>query len=590
MDTQVRMAPEYGQSVPAFKLNTPNIGTMIAERADRYHSKPCFAEKNNGQFEGVSWSALWKQVRQTATQLSKLGLQKGERIAILSENRGEMLIHDLAGMASGLVVVPIFSGYYPDQVAHILDHSEPSLLTVSTAAQLEKTRQWKGFSSLRRVLVMDVTDVPFDIQIRPFSEAMETPMDPAIEKIMGSLSSEIPCLMMYTSGTTGHPKGVVLCHKNILSQQEAVAQIWDVTERDTFLSYLPWHHSFGGLFERFMALFQGATMYLDESRGKNISLMLENFKLVQPTLFFSVPKVYQALMAESAHSTEIERTLFHPRLRFVFTAAAPLSDEVSNIFSRHGIPVHEGWGLTETSPDITLTRPGYRRVSGIVGWPLPGVEVKLSEEGEILAKGPNIMKEYFKAPDLTSQVLESNGWFHTGDLGEWTLSGLRIVGRVDGIFKLSNAEKVCPDKIEKVVMGRSRLVLQCLAAGSGKDDVGLLIYLNWREVQFWLAQQPLKATFDFTSEEERQKMVEYSGLIAHLTEEIFQANQVLQVKYERAKRFIVLAEELTLERGELTPTMKVVRRKVLEHFQWAVQALYEDQPGLSRRNVGIVPV
>lgn len=588
-DTNIRVAPEANGVLQPVVLQFANIGTLLADRASQYQSKPCFAEKQGGRYVASSWTTVWRQIQTVGHHWGSLGLAKGDRVAVLSENRGEMLVHDLAGMASGMMVVPIFSGYYPDQVAFILEHADPRVLTVSNVQQFEKIKSWKGRDRLLRIFVMDPAGMSFDAQVRPFSELLAAPPGP-LSSAWSSVSSDDPCLIMYTSGTTGHPKGVVLTHRNILSQQQAVNEVWEVSDQDTFLSYLPWHHSFGGLFERFMALYQGAMLYLDESRGKNIALMLENWKLVYPTIFFSVPKVYQALMAEAAHSVEVEHTLFHSKLRFVFTAAAPLSDEVSNVFMRHGVPVHEGWGLTETSPDITLTRPGYRRVSGIVGWPLPGVEVRLSEEGEILARGPNIMKGYYRDPELTAQVLEADGWFHTGDLGEWTEQGMRIVGRVDGIFKLSNAEKVCPDRIEKAVAGISRLVLQCLAVGSGRDEVGLLVFLNWREVEHWLSKRSPPVGLHASQSEDLQRLVEYPPLLAQLTEEIFQANRLLQVKYERAKKFMVLAEELTLERGELTPTMKVVRRKVLAHYQWAVQALYEDQPGLTRKNVGIVPI
>ncbi len=553
-----------------------SIGVLLADRTKRFQSKPCFAEKRGGCYESTSWTTLWSQVQNIGAHFLELGLEPGDRVAVLSENRGEMLLHDLAGMSAGLVVVPIFSGYFAEQVHFILNHAEPRVITVSYSGQFEKVRSWSGFEKTSRVYAMETRDILMSDRVRPFSELMD-PIDPAaFESRVAAQQPGHPCLIMYTSGTTGLPKGVVLTHKNILSQQKGVSQLWDVNEQDTFLSYLPWHHSFGGLFERFMALYQGATLFLDDSRGKNISLMLENMKAVQPTVFFSVPKVYQALVVEADHDAEIEHVIFHPRLRFVFTAAAPLSDEVSKVFERHGIPVHEGWGLTETSPDITLTRPGYHRVSGIVGWPIPGVEVQVAEDGEILAKGPNIMKEYYRDPELTRQVMDQAGWFHTGDLGAWTDHGLRIVGRVDGIFKLSNAEKVCPDRIEKAALSASRLILQCVAVGSGRDEVGLLMYLNWREVERrWKGL-------------EAQQVVEHPDLHAQLSKDLLRANEELEVKYERVNRFMVLTEELTLERGELTPTMKVVRRKVLEHFQWAVQALYEHRSDLVNKNVVLI--
>ena len=219
------------------------------------------------------------------------------------------------------------------------------------------------------------------------------------------------CLNMYTSGTMGIPKCVQLSHKNILSQQAGLSLVWNLDTSDRFLSYLPWHHSFGGIFELFAALYNGATYSLDSGLGKDPAVILENWKLIQPTVFFSVPKVYQMLVDLTMHDKEAEDLFFHSQLKFIFTAAAALPQKLSDEFEKRNIPVVEGWGLTETSPCCTLTDPAQKRETGVVGFPLPGVSIRFAEDGEILVKGPNVMKGYYKNDEANKGIFTEDGWF-----------------------------------------------------------------------------------------------------------------------------------------------------------------------------------
>jgi len=238
-------------------------------------------------------------------------------------------------------------------------------------------------------------------------------------------------LMMYTSGTMGTPKCVQLTHKNILSQQAAMKALWDLNNDDRFLSFLPWHHSFGGIFEKFAAIVNGAVLSLEHGYGKDLDILLNNWETVKPTIFFSVPRIYQAIATRVMQDKRIEKMIFHNELRFVFTAAAPLPKNIADLFDHHGIPVVEGWGLTETSPCCTVTDPTIQREQGVVGKPIPGISIKLDDDGEILVKGPNIMTGYYHNREATADVMEKDGWFRTGDVGEYTDSGLKLISRKD---------------------------------------------------------------------------------------------------------------------------------------------------------------
>src|SRR5262249_2235814 len=239
--------------------------------------------------------------------------------------------------------------------------------------------------------------------------AMQSIESPTPETAIDARPDDL-AFLPYTSGTTGKPKGVELTHHNALSQQAALAQVRDVTSRDVFLSYLPWHHCFGSLFERLMALWHRATLTLDDSRGRDLDRMVQNFVEVKPTVYFSVPRIYNALVARAQADRNLLEAL--RGLRFAFSAAAPIGESAFSWFEENGIPVLEGWGLTETSPCATVTRSEYQRAPGRVGRPLPGTALRIEpvegflERGEILVRGPQVMRGYRNRPDDTRRALD----------------------------------------------------------------------------------------------------------------------------------------------------------------------------------------
>jgi len=442
-----------------------SIGTMLEQRASAFSSRPILQEKGPDDiYHPITWEELFQLISNVGATLLSMGVQRGDRVAILSENRSEMLIQEMAVMSIGALSVPIFAGYFPHQIEFILNHAGARLLTVSTLSQLMKLTECSDLTKLEGIFLMDhdPDNIGLDsvqgVAVQPFSVLSNTSPDDDLHKFsdaLNAVSGEDSCLIMYTSGTTGNPKGVELKHSNLLSQQQAVRQLWNIGPDDRFLSYLPWHHSFGGLFERFMALYSGACLSIDESRGKNIQVILSNWKQIRPTIFFSVPSVYQRLANEIIASDSVRKEIFHEELRFVFTAAAPMPHDVSRLFTDSEIPVLEGWGLTETSPCSTLTDPKLERVSGVVGWPIPGVNIKMASDDEILVSGPNVMKGYYDDEDRNTKAFTTDGFFRTGDLGKIVDGGIKILGRRDGVFKLLSAEKVFAPQIEMALIGGS---------------------------------------------------------------------------------------------------------------------------------------
>lgn len=561
------------------------IGSMLRKRASESSRNIVLKErKSDGEYFGLRWVDFYSRIRGVGSALLADGVKKGDRVAVYSKNSEDMLIWELAVMSIGAISVPIFAGYFPPQLDYILTHSEAKIVLLSDAVQCEKLLQTEAQHALEKVvLVQDVEKYSEDRRFCAFDDLLESADSSAFEKAAMAIRSQDPCLIMYTSGTTGTPKGVILTQHNILSQQKALSHLWRVGAGDIFLSYLPWHHSFGGLFERFTALASGATLCIDDSYGKDIPKLIQNWREVRPTHFFSVPKVFQALVTEARLDPETDLALFHPKLKFVFTAAAPLPAGCSDYFAKKGVPVLEGWGLTETSPCVTLTSPDMDRVPGVVGKPIPGVEVLVTDDHEILVRGPNVMKGYFKDPERTAQSLDDYGWFHTGDLGEITPLGLQIVGRVDGVFKLNNGEKVSSMQVENAMTAASTYIEQALVLGSGKDFIGMLLVPNLRNLASWAESHKVEDPMDeafFQREEVR----------ALFHDEVKHQNEKLGAAYLRVKAFTVLPRELSLERGELTPSMKVVRKRVLEQHEELVQAIFQENgydPALDDRVIRI---
>ncbi|MBI4425578.1 MAG: AMP-binding protein [Elusimicrobia bacterium] len=550
------------------------VGRMLRERRDAFGDRLAYRERLRcPEYESLTYAELYDRAARVGSALLRLGLRKGDRVASLSRNRAELLILELATMSVGGVVVPIFADYPASQLEFIFEHCGARWLVVSDPTRLAEALGARSSERLERIFVMDFDARAAQAEperVLPFDRLLARRKEPQFERRLASVQAADPCLLMYTSGTTGKPKGVLLCHRNILSQRKGIGLLWDLRPEDRFLSYLPWHHSFGGIFELFGALYSGASLTLDESYGKDLSLLIENFKRVQPTVYFSVPRIYQALVAEAQASSRVEREIFHPRLRFVFTAAAALPPSVSRYFEAKGIPVVEGWGLTETSPCVTVTPVSGARVPGVVGRPLPGVRVKLAEDGEILVQGPNVMLGYFRDAKRTSRAVDPMGWFHTGDFGELGEGGLVLKGRMDGLFKLISGQMVVSQEVESALVS-SPLISFAAVYGSGEDFVGAVIFPSVKEVSRAARARGIEAPA------QAPELLRHPRVRELLKHEIKRACSSIGAKYQRPKAFVVAREEPSLRNGEITPTLKIVKPKVAQDYEAQFRAMFKPE-------------
>ena len=583
-----------GPPLPAFSERS--IGALIAGRAQRFGDKEAVRFRGaDGAWRSLSFAQLDQRRRAIAAGFLAQGVRAGERVFFLAPNSVEMLLCELALLSLGAVSTPIFPDYPLELLRHCLRDSGARVGVAATASEQKKLAEISG-GQLERLIVLDSQPLPGDSRVLAL-EALEHPaVNPAqreralagVDAAAANVGPPDRAFLLYTSGTTGRPKGVPLTHHNVLSQQAAVAAVWSLSADDVFLSYLPWHHCFGALFERMMALWHGALLVLDDSRGRDLDRLLQNFREIQPTLYFSVPRVYQALVARASADPGIRELLCKSRLRFVFTAAAPLPAGCYRFFEEANIPVHEGWGLTETSPDATLTGAGPRR-SGATGWPLPGTEVLIerveaadAHSGEVLVRGPQVTSGYHGDPEATARVLRPDGFFRTGDLGRWTAHGLCISGRVDGVFKLQNGEKVSSGVVEARLLAASTLLEQVLVLGPGQPFTTALLWLNLAAARAFAAERGLFSERALSQEEPSAptlaELCALPELRRALTEALQSSNLLATIHFERARRAALVAEPLALDRGELTPTLKLVRRTVVSRHAPLIEALRDEAP------------
>ncbi len=453
-------------------------------------------------------SATWRELDAWSARLASAwapALPRGGRCAILVGNGLPHLLAELACWRLGAVAAPIFHGFGAERIAALLQRLEPQVTLVDDPALRRvvsrAARQESSADIWRHCLAPRNSDRDADRAV---------------------VASDA-CLIQFTSGSTGIPRGVILTHDNLASQQAAFAMHWpEVGPGDRLAAYLPWHHSFGGLAERLWSLCRGADLTVVPGGGRDRQQLLATIRAVQPTVFLSVPKI---------HALAIEERLFHrDGMRWVFTAGAPMPDDLRTWYASAGIPVCEGWGLTETSPSCTLTRPG-RGVAGVVGHPIAGISVGIRRaDGHILVRGPNVMAGYFHQQSTAL----SDGVLDTGDLGSWSDDGLCLRGRADHQLKLGNGEKVCAAEIEAALLAHPAirhavvgaepelLVIVEVCDGSTRDDVLAVV-------------------------------------------EALNATQA--VPYQRIVGVYAVADRMCVENSQLTASLKVSRGQVLAEFR-----------------------
>lgn len=541
----------------------PNIATLLERNLKLFGARLAYQEKNSqGEYEGVTWKQLYDQIDCIAYNLRKDGFLSGDKIVIFSRNCLEMLQLELAVMASGGIVVPIFANFKQETAELLINHSDAKWLAVAGDQQLANLDP--DLDLIKIYGFHEVEDKRFK-NIVSFSKLLEGKPDD-VSYLDKEILPESICLNMYTSGTMGVPKCVQLTHQNILSQQAALDIIWDIDENDRFLSYLPWHHSFGGIFELFTALYNGALFSLESSYGRDVNSIFENWKKVKPTVFFSVPKVYQSLYEMTVESKEAENIFFNSGLKFIFTAAAALPEKLSREFETRSISVVEGWGLTETSPCCTLTDPSLKREIGVVGMPIPGVSIRIADDDEIQVKGPNVMVSYYKNHEANEGTFTEDGWYRTGDVGKITENGLKLISRKDRIFKLSNGEKVIPTDLERAIEMKCHYVQYAVVSGNGEEHPVALIFPNKK-----LLENP---DYELSPEEGCFCPRSLNELGKCLTGCMHMANNQIGQKFAKVKKATIILDELSLENNTLTPSLKMAPKNVVEKYRSHLLNMY----------------
>jgi long-chain acyl-CoA synthetase len=593
---------------PASTLNQ-----LFFKSLEHYKQPAAYQVKRDGKYQPIPHTEVLDRVRRIALGLQALGLQRGDRVAIISENRPEWAYADWACLTSGLADVPIYATLPPEQVVHPIANSGAKVVFVSNELQASKVKAGRGeMPALQHVICFTATKVPGSDMTFAELEAKGAAADNAEsaarwrENAMQVKPDDLATII-YTSGTTGLPKGVMLSHDNIASNVEAGRRCIPFGGDDTALSFLPLSH-----------IFQRMGDYLFFGTGTSIAYAESfeavpfNLSEVRPTMCFSVPRLYEKMYArvlENALSgSAVKRAIFgwarkaadqwadvtlagktpgpvtalkyslaqklvfsklHARtggrLRYFVSGGAPLAPEINKFFYAAGLTILEGYGLTETSPLISVNVPGAFRI-GTVGKPAPGCEVMIAADGEVLARGPNIMKGYYNNPDATREAIDADGWFHTGDIGELDEGFLRITDRKKDIIVTAGGKNIAPQPIENAVK-TNKYVSQAVMIGDKRKFPIMLIVPNWDSLEKWAGKRNILWTH-------RSQLLEMPTIRAKMDKEVREQFTGL-ASFETPKKIAILEHDFTVERGELTPTLKVKRRVIEKDYKSVIDGLYE---------------
>jgi len=563
------------------------------------------ATKENGSWKAYSTQELVDLSDRLARGLMALGIGPGDRVAIASGNRSEWCLLDQAILRAGAINVPIYPTSSVEDYSYVLQHSEAKICFCSNAEILAKASvAQKASPPLQHLFTFDrLAGQRHWTEVPPLGESVPVA---ELQKRKDGVKRADLATIIYTSGTTGRPKGVMLSHDNILSNVEASAERLPVDATGRCISFLPLCH----IYERmlmYLYLYVGVSIHFQESMDD----LGDRIREVKPEVFTAVPrvleKVYERIIAKGEEQTGVKRKLFfwaldlglryevHGRspwynmqlavarklvfskwraalggnVRCVSSGSAALQPRLARVFNAAGIPLMEGYGLTETSPVVSVNdarNDGLR--FGYVGRPLKDVQVRIADDGEILVKGPNVMMGYYLEPELTRDVLDPDGWFHTGDIGEVSADGfLRITDRKKEIFKTSGGKYVAPQVIENKLKA-SRFVEQAMVIGENRKFPAALIVPNFNFLKDYCALKEIPFT-------DRQQVIGDKRILDRLMKEVETANLGLG-HWEQVKKIILLPQEFSIETGELTPTLKLRRKPILVRYASLVDALYED--------------
>lgn len=585
--------------------------TELFFKAAGYGKPDCLLHKVGGTYQPISTAELVDRVRRLAWALGDLGVSRGARVALMADNGPHWPLVDFATLASGAVLVPIYPTLLPDQAAYIAHDCGAKVVFAETAAQLQGLLDHAAELPNVSQYVL-IRGESADPRVTTLDALLVGVKEVAVERFEATARACRPedlATFIYTSGTTGQPKGVMLTHGNLASNVEAGLAVLPMEGRYTALSFLPLSHSFERTVD-YCYFYRGVTIAYAES----VQAVAKNLQEVKPHIFVSVPRVYEKILAKVqegvAASSPIKQRIFawavavgrealpnrlelkHPpgllgwkltladklvfskirerlggRFRFALSGGAPLGRDVAEFFWAAGIPIFEGYGLSETSPVISVNGPGAVKM-GTVGRPVPGVEVKIAADGEILARGPNIMKGYWNLPQATAEALDGDGWFHTGDIGELDEDGfLRITDRKKELIVNAYGKNVAPAPIENSLKS-SPFIGQAVVIGDRRKFLSALLVPEFDHLKAWADKQGIGAA-DTAALLAEPRVRELFG------HEVEGVNASLP-SFEKIVAWELLPDEFTLESGELTPTQKVKRRVINQKYGPIIDRLYAE--------------
>ncbi len=591
-----------------------SLGRMFWSRIERSPSLPAQMVKRDGEWHTLTWAEVGEIVRELALGLLTVGRKPGDAVALLSQSRAEWVQADFAILSTGSITVPIYSTYPPEQIAYIVNDSEARTLIVEDAGQLSKVLEmWGKMDRLQQIVLMDgsagqepsvLTWDELRLRGRAEAERLKT----ALADQLNAIRPEDPATIVYTSGTTGSPKGVVQTHGNHMAALTASALATPVKPGDVHLLFLPLAHCFARL-ESFIGVHRG----LITAFAEHLDKVADNLREVKPHFIFGVPrlfeKVYGKILANVEACPPLRRKIFSwalgvgrevsgreqekkpiprglrlkrwvahtlvfaklhhalgGRLRFAVSGGAPLSQEIAEFFHAIGLCILEGYGLTETCPALTFNRLDHFKF-GSVGQALPGVELRVAPDGEVLARGPNIAtRGYLKKPEATAEAFDPDGWFHTGDIGHIDEEGfLFITDRKKDLIVTAGGMNIAPQHIENLLKD-DPFFSQVLVYGDRRPYPVALIPVNQAELAIFAREHGIPFT-DYAELTTHPKVVERVGRT------IEETNAQL-ASYAKIKRFAVLPVDFSPESGELTPTLKLKRKVVAEKYQDVLESLY----------------
>jgi long-chain acyl-CoA synthetase len=563
-----------------------------------------------GQWQPISSDQIYQRVRALSETFLGWGAQKGDRIALIAENRWEWAVTDFATLAIGAANVPIYPTLTGEQIAVLVQDAGCRIAVVSTRQQFDKLNAVRGQTSLERILIMDSAVVPEGAvafsEVMAGADARGVERDPVFDALVRSIEPKDVATLIYTSGTTGEPKGVMLTHGNIASNQSVAAADFNFDSSDACISFLPLSHITARALDYVMYTYGAQVAYCSK-----FDKLPEAMREIRPTVFVGVPRVFEKIREEVERRVALSpvkrrllawavgvgtghrdtvyggcrpssplwkladklayskvREAFGGRVKVFVSGGAPLGIDTAKWFASVGIALWEGYGLTETSPLIALNTPLTHRM-GAAGMPLPNLETKLAEDGELLVRGPSVFSGYWQKPQTTAEAFDQEGWFHTGDIGRFDADGfLFITDRKKELLKTSGGKMVAPQPIENKLKN-SHLVAQAALVGDRHKFISVIVSPNFTALEEWAHHHGIEA-------KDRAELVADSRVLALYAEIVREVNGSL-ANFESLKRFRVVADEWSEASGELTPSMKLKRRVITSRYAALIDAIYEDE-------------